>query len=194
MANYIDGVTIDELLALKKLLAKINNSITTHLTLNFVNSDIVKGLIYYKDKKGLIDAVTATNANSNGYDIVFSGNIKDGSGAKGIIAEVKSSIPVKINETDSSRSEFGSKQIENIEYDLDALIKGTDKKRALFEKRYDKTLELADYYRFLVLFDNPDVRGAIDNLLNSYQNKDSVEIWDPNKTPDKGKVYVVFVK
>ena len=77
---------------------------------------------------------------------------------------------------------------------MEELIEGTKKKKALFKKRYKKTLKLADYYRFLVLFDNPDVRGAIDNLLNSYQSKVPVEIWDPNKTPDKGKVYVVFVK
>lgn len=194
MANYIDGITIEELLALKKMLAKINNRITTQLALNFVNSDIVRGFISDNDKKGLIDAVATTNANSNGYDIVFSGNIKDGSGAKGIIAEVKSSIPIKVNKIDSSRSEFGSKQIESIGDDLDALINGTKKKRALFEKRYNKTLELADYYRFLVLFDNPDVRGAINHLLNNYQSKVPVELWDPNKTHDIKKVYVVFVK
>lgn len=183
----LDTLGVEALIGLKKLVAGINNTITTKLAVSFVRSSIVKKLIDDNEKiEDLVATVQKTDANINGYDIVYLGNIKDDPDANGIIAEVKSSIPVK-------GDKFGSKQIESIEYDIDALINGKKKKRTLFENEYGH-LVLSDYYRFLVLLDNPDVKSAVKQLLENYNQKDTIEVWPPNSKLDRKKVYVVFVK
>lgn len=182
-------LSINSLLLLKKVVSNVNNTITTKLAVKFVNSDIIQTLIG-DHKEELEKDVNEKNANTNGYDIVWPATGKE----LGIIAEVKSSIPIK--NAGTAQASFGPKQIESIEYDLDALLSGKDKKKELFEKSHGK-LEQDKYYKFLVLFDSPDVKAATKGLLKNYKDNKNVKLLEQVKELDKldtKKVYIVFVK
>ena len=108
-------------------------------------------IIDSKQKDQILNQINAVNANSNGYDIQYSGPILNG---KGLLAEVKCNIPV-------NAKSFGAAQQAGIIKDINGLMSGKTK---------SSIDNVTSYYKFMVFLDGDRVQDAVDKLLKSKPN------------------------
>lgn len=189
----IDSLNIDELIALKKLLAKINNTLTQKLALAFVDFLAGKGAIHTagtpSDYDTLFQTVRNTNPNARGFDIRLD---NPSAGYTPLIAEVKTTVPV-------FSDHFGSQQEDAITTDLNGLT-GQSKK--------GKTVSnLPAYYKFMVFFNSgPSIRQAAKKLIREYNKAlrtakksgksnlaGKVVLWEPAMPFNTNDVFVVIL-
>ena len=94
-----------------------------------------------------------------------------------LIAEVKSSIPVK-------KGRFGAAQEANIFKAIDALLHGKCK----------STTDVSIHYKFLVMLDCNGARKAVESIVRKCEGKSKVRIFRPGMELDLSTVYIVLLE
>lgn len=127
---------------------------------------------YYESS---LEQVLATKPSDNGFDVVVSGKMK-------ILAEVKCNKPI------NNGFKFGSAQRNGIIKDINCLLEGEPKV---------KSIDVKDYYKFLVIYDfGESTLKATEHLLKNLPNeyKEKVKLFEYEREMELHKVYIVFIK
>jgi hypothetical protein len=140
-SDYYAGLTADAFLALKSVLADINNILTLKVSWAFVEWVTLQLGLGLEATSELKQALLAAKPNANGYDIGLNGPIP-------FVAEVKCNVP--INQGDI----YGSAQRTGIEKDVTALLHG--KRKASVDSK--------ECLKFLAFLDRPEIRTANEHL------------------------------
>lgn len=162
---------------LKAALSNINNIITYNTTIKAIDniSKILK--INDSEKVKIVEIVSATKPNDNGYDIEY---VYD----KAFICEVKCNRPI------NGSNRFGSAQKNGITKDLEALIYGKSKSTI-------KSEDMVRFYKFMVIyeFDNKTIE-AVEHYISLLKGelKERVILYKENITLEHENVYVLLVK
>ena len=172
-ADYYSRLDLNGFLRLKSILSDINNIFTLKVSLSFA-----KWITSHLDLDGtarekIVSQILGTKPNANGYDIEVSEPVK-------LIAEVKCNIPINGGRV------YGSAQKNGIAKDIGALING--KSKALIDP--------ADYLKFMVFLDLPEIRDATQHFVrNMKEGKDHVTYLTGSvKADDTSKVYIAYVR
>ena len=180
--NLYSRLTIKDFLRLKNALNNINNIITLKTTLRF--PEMISGPLSI-DPEEMRKEINKQNANENGFDVCFE------SGETKILAEVKTNLP-------SKKGVFNGHQKDEIINDLRSLLKGKVKGK-------DKIDDTSDYFKFMVLLDNGNVKDAMKQLLGMKSKKQKVlEVkkvikdnrivdYSPNVPLTTEKIYLVYI-
>ena len=123
-------------------------------------------------QKKIISQILGTKPSANGYDIEVSAPEK-------IIAEVKCNVPI------NGGIVYGSELKHRITKDIEALINGKSKSH----------ISTADYLKFMVFLDNPEIRAATKHFVkNMKKEKEWISIIDDNLiADDTDEVYTAYV-
>jgi len=162
--DYLEILTTDDPVELKKAVSNINNLMTLRVTLGFIDKLSSLGIINREQAISIRKSVDAQHPNTNGYD-VFDEECK-------IIAEVKCNIPVEKNR-------FGAAQENAIKKDLHGLWHGKNK---------GGINNTDDYYKFMVIQDVALAREAMKAICDDL----CVELTDNNI--DTNHIYIVYIK
>ncbi|MGR7911474.1 hypothetical protein ACU64V_19030 [Lysinibacillus capsici] len=173
--DYYSNLSIEDFFELKTTLQDINNIITYKTTVNFMKwlNDTFPSLAPYY--KSTLEQVLATKPSDNGFDVVVSGEMK-------ILAEVKCNKPI------NNGYKFGSAQRNGIIKDIKCLLEGKPKV---------KSIDVKNYYKFLVIYDFGEYTlKAIEHLLKNLPNevKGKVKLFEYEIAMELDKVYIVFLK
>ena len=177
--TYNENKNIKHLLQLKKVLYPIDNLITLEVSYGFVRWLRKYNFISNSQENQMIDYLDKSNANANGFDIIYNED-----GGMPIIAEVKGTIPYLSNK-------YGAQQKDSIKKDLEYL---TGKK----VKLKSQSVEIEKYYKFMVMLKSQDENkdeAAMNNLLKTFHDKDNIIVLqNEQQTLSYDKVYVVFIE
>ena len=177
--TYNENKNIKHLLQLKKVLYPIDNLITLEVSYGFVRWLRKYNFISNRQENQMIDYLDKSNANANGFDIIYNED-----GGMPIIAEVKGTIPYLSNK-------YGAQQKDSIKKDLEYL---TGKK----VKLKSQSVEIEKYYKFMVMLKSQDENkdeAAMNNLLKTFHDKDNIIVLqNEQQTLSCDKVYVVFIE
>ena len=177
--TYNENKNIKHLLQLKKVLYPIDNLITLEVSYGFVKWLRKNNFISNTQANQMIDYLDNSNANANGFDIIYNED-----GGMPIIAEVKGTIPYLSNK-------YGAQQKDSIKKDLEYL---TGKK----VKLKSQSVEIEKYYKFMVMLKSQDENkdeAAMNNLLKTFHDKDNIIVLqNEQQTLSYDKVYVVFIE
>ena len=174
--DYYSEFTLEKLAELKMAVANINNLITYESTIMAAQiiCDIL--ILNEKERKEIISSIESSSANSNGFDIEYSGRIP-------FVCEVKANIPA------GGRDVFGAAQVEQLTKDITSLIDGKS-------KSHIKSSRIQDYYKFLCLYCKDEkTQKAMRKFVSNCEkkNKRKLEFWGGQEPLDKGIVYILFV-
>ena len=176
---YNENKNIKHLLQLKKVLYPIDNLITLEVSYGFVKWLRKNNFISNTQANQMIGYLDNSNANANGFDIIYNED-----GGMPILAEVKGTIPYLSNK-------YGSQQKDSIKKDLEYL---TGKK----VKLKSQSVEIEKYYKFMVMLKSQDENkdeAAMNNLLKTFHDKDNIIVLrNEQQTLNYDKVYVVFIE
>ena len=172
--DYFSYMTNTNFDMLKVALSNINNIITYNSTIQLVDFIVQIFSLSVIEKNDLLTQVEKTNPNANGYDIIYSGNVK-------IISEIKCNFPI------NGGKRFGGAQKKGLDKDLKILFNG---KQGL---NYD---DLKEYYKFLGIYrfnSNTDeaVKHYLSHLPQNYTGL--VELFNKNTVLNKNKVFVIML-
>ena len=177
--TYNENKNIKHLLQLKKVLYPIDNLITLEVSYGFVRWLRKYNFISNRQENQMIDYLDKSNANANGFDIIYNED-----GGMPILAEVKGTIPYLSNK-------YGAQQKDSIKKDLEYL---TGKK----VKLKSQSVEIEKYYKFMVMLKSQDENkdeAAMNNLLKTFHDKDNIIVLqNEQQTLSYDKVYVVFIE
>ena len=177
--TYNENKNIKHLLQLKKVLYPIDNLITLEVSYGFVKWLRKNNFISNTQANQMIDYLDNSNANANGFDIIYNED-----GGMPILAEVKGTIPYLSNK-------YGAQQKDSIKKDLEYL---TGKK----VKLKSQSVEIEKYYKFMVMLKSQDENkdeAAMNNLLKTFHDKDNIIVLqNEQQTLSYDKVYVVFIE
>lgn len=173
--DYYSNLSIEDFFELKTTLQDINNIITYKTTVNFMkwlNDTFSIPASYYESS---LEQVLATKPSDNGFDVVLSGEMK-------ILAEVKCNKPI------NNGFKFGSAQRNGIIKDIKCLLDGKPK---------IKSIDVTDYYKFLVVYDFGEytlkaTEHFLKNLPKEYKEK--VKLFEYGDAMKLDMVYIVFIK
>lgn len=170
--DYFSKLSLEDFLELKSVLKEINDIITLKLTLKFVNWLKNYFTIDEQTYQEIFNKIKSIKPNSNGFDVQIDDVPK-------LIAEVKCNIPITKGET------YGSAQRDGIIADLKSLINGKKKSK----------INVKDYYKFMVLYDNEKVRIATENLVKllASELKNNIQYFS-EKRISKEKVNIIYLK
>jgi hypothetical protein len=168
--DYYADLDANSLAELKSVLGDINNIFTLKVTFGFIRWLENALNLDRKDCERIEAAILSTKPNSNGYDIEISEPYK-------IIAEVKCNVPI------NGGSIYGSAQRNGLKKDIEALVSGKGTSKA----------NVADYLKFLVLLDTPNVRQATDHFFRNYPQYADRIVVEPQSVDNAQNIYVVFV-
>lgn len=176
--DYLSGISVENLIELKKALNNINNFVTLMVTLRFIEQLRKIGVISFEQAENMKDEVNSVHPNTNGFDVRYPLPEKTKSEEKNIVAEVKCNIPVDGNK-------FGANQKKGIYKDLKGILDGKNK-----EKNYDHS----KYHKFMVMLDVNGVREAMANIINDFNKENTVNLVElsDNKI-DFGHIYIVYI-
>ena len=176
---YNENKNIKHLLQLKKVLYPIDNLITLEVSYGFVKWLRKNNFISNTQANQMIGYLDNSNANANGFDIIYNED-----GGMPILAEVKGTIPYLSNK-------YGSQQKDSIKKDLEYL---TGKK----VKLKSQSVEIEKYYKFMAMLKSQDENkdeAAMNNLLKTFHDKDNIIVLqNEQQTLSYDKVYVVFIE
>ena len=177
--TYNENKNIKHLLQLKKVLYPIDNLITLEVSYGFVKWLRKNNFISNTQANQMIDYLGNSNANANGFDIIYNED-----GGMPILAEVKGTIPYLSNK-------YGAQQKDSIKKDLEYL---TGKK----VKLKSQSVKIEKYYKFMVMLKSQDENkdeAAMNNLLKTFHDKDNIIVLqNEQQTLSYDKVYVVFIE
>ena len=177
--TYNENKNIKHLLQLKKVLYPIDNLITLEVSYAFVRWLRKYNFISNIQANQMIGYLDNSNANANGFDIIYNED-----GGIPILAEVKGTIPYLSNK-------YGSQQKDSIKKDLEYL---TGKK----VKLKSQSVEIEKYYKFMVMLKSQDENkdeAAMNNLLKTFHDKDNIIVLqNEQQILSYDKVYVVFIE
>ena len=163
----------DQILQLKRLLSNIHNLLTLEATVAFVRLLETDGVLSHEQAAGLLRAIDAQHANTNGYDVR--------SEEPCLIAEVKCMLPCE----GRNKDRFGAAQREGLWKDLTALSGG--KKKA-------GDLDVATYAKYMVVLSAPNVKAAMDEVIARWnQDPSNLPIKEYDKSLNPGVIQVVYV-
>lgn len=140
--DYYGRLDLKKILLLKSALSDINNALTMQLTMGFLEWVAARLPLDADSIARLRNSVRNTKPSSNGYDVYCAGPLP-------FVAEVKCNIPV------NGGGKYGAAQRLGILRDIEALRSGKSKALAVE----------ADFLRFMVFMDLPEVRAANANLF-----------------------------
>jgi len=173
--DYYSNFSIEDFFELKTTLQDINNIITYKTTVNFMKwlNDTFSILAPYYESS--LEQILATKPSDNGFDVVVSGEMK-------FLAEVKCNKPI------NNGFKFGSAQRNGIIKDIKCLLEGKPKV---------KSIDVKNYYKFLVIYDFGEytlkaIEHFLKNLPNEYKEK--VKLFEYDKAMELEMVYIVFIK
>lgn len=175
--DYYARLSNRDFVELKNVLSNINNIITLRITLAFADWLYGCGIVETRQYAMIRADIESTNANSNGYDVQFSGRVAT---ARGIVAEVKCNIPVKPDR-------FGAAQLANLEKDVEGLLHGKTKA---------KGLNTENYLKFLVLLDDGErVRTATEHFVSTMRKKGhNIDVINKPGSLRTDTIYIVTLK
>ena len=162
--DYLNHLTINDLVEMKKAISNINNLITLKVTLAFIDEICRLGIIDSKQADRIKKEIDNLHPNTNGFD-VQDDECK-------IIAEIKCNIPV-------GEKSFGAAQKNALKKDLQGLRNGKVK---------GDIDNVDNYYKFMVIQDVSKARIAMKELYGD----DCVELIDKNIDTDH--IYIVYIK
>lgn len=172
--DYYSKLTLKEFVHLKKAITNINNIITMLVTESFVKTLHKDGVISTPQQSEMLEQLYETHANTNGFDVEYS------AGQMKIVAEVKCNIPVNENS-------FGAAQENSIMDDVDHLFHS--------KKKSDLTsVDIQDYYKFMVFLDVENVRVSTQKLIRKLTKKGlNVTEYTPKTKLQKDIVYFIYI-
>jgi len=173
--DYFSLMTRNDFNMLKIVLSNINNIITYNATIALAEK--ISDIFSFSDleKERILSLTKNTSPSSNGYDIIYLGDIK-------IISEVKCNIPHLINR-------FGGGQKEGINKDLLSLFNGKSKLNLKWE-------DLRDYYKFLGIYQfDSNTRDAVIYHINHLPEDliEYVELVSEKTVYNKDKAYILLL-
>ena len=142
--DYYAELKPESFLALKSVLADINNILTLKVSLSFANW--VSSCLHLEEstRQELLTSILSAKPNSNGFDIWLGHPIA-------FVAEVKCNVPINGGKI------YGSAQRNGIKKDISALLNGKTK----------ASINPNACLKFLAFLDLPEIRGATDHFLRS---------------------------
>lgn len=188
--DYFQSLTFTQLLKLKQVLARINDTVTLQLTFDLV--DWIAGRFDFSpdQKSALWKQVDDQSANSSGFDLIWNN--------PRIIAEVKGCIPV------NGGNEFGRAQVKGLTDDVRQMLglpaKGKTKEQ--LSKRSKVHQDNAKAIKLLALYDSPEVRNATAKWTKSVEKEQWFKELRPpcsiQESPHEGqldanKVYLIYL-
>ena len=171
--NYYSKLTGDDFIKLKSAISCVNNIITLKTTIAFIDYLLDNGHIKTDNALEMKAHVLETNANANGFDIEYQGEVLK------IVAEVKCNKPV-------NKHSFGPAQVDGILNDLKRLVEGKTKSHA----------NVNDCLKFMVLLRLEAVEESMKKVINTFNEKSPVkarEIDNKGGNLTKGNIYVVYI-
>jgi hypothetical protein len=169
--DYYGNLKEESFLALKSVLADINNLLTLKVSLSFVEWVVSRLNLDESAKLELINSILAAKPNSNGYDLCWLGS------PVAFVAEVKCNVPV------NGGLIYGSAQRNGIEKDILALLNGKMKAR----------LVPATCLKFMVFLDLPEIRSATEHFARTSKTCGDKLVFDMDQIRND-VVHVVYVK
>ncbi len=142
--DYYGKLNLKSLLGMKSALSDINNTLTMHLTLGFIDWLAATLSLDVDASTKLRADVLRSKPSSNGYDVQSSAPIP-------LIAEVKCNVPINCGK------KYGAAQKAGILNDINALLQGKSK----------ASPPDTDALKFMVFLDLPEVRAANEHLIAS---------------------------
>ncbi len=142
--DYYGKLKLKSLLGMKSALSDINNALTMHLTLEFIDWLALALSLDVDASTKLRADVLRSKPSSNGYDVQSSAPIP-------LVAEVKCNVPINCGK------KYGAAQKAGILKDINALLQGKSKASPLG----------TDALKFMVFLDLPEVRAANEHLIAS---------------------------
>ena len=167
-----EKIDSSELLQLKNVLKDINNLLTYKLTISAAKWLIEEfNLQNYSEK--IFEDINLTSINSNGFDIrIEFDKVK-------ILGEIKCNVPINGGDL------FGSNQAQGIINDIKKLNAANKK---------SKDISVNEYYKFLFLADENNVKKAVQNTnFKSRLNKYGATLEYSSAARTKDMVYVIYL-
>lgn len=189
--DYFQSLTFTQLLKLKQVLARINDTVTLQLTFDLV--DWIAGrFVFSSDQKAALrKQVDDQSANSSGFDLSWND--------PRIIAEVKGCIPV------NGGNVFGTAQVKGLTNDVRQMLglpaKGKTKEQ-LSKRSKVHHPDNAKAIKLLALYDSPEVREATAHWKKSVENEQWFKELRPpcsiQESPNEGQldatnVYLIYL-
>ena len=161
--DYLQRLTINDLVEMKKAISNINNLITLRVTLSFIDEICRLGIVNNEQAERIKKEVNEQHPNTNGFDVQDK--------ESRIIAEIKCNIPV-------GEKCFGAAQKNALKKDLQGLRNGKVK---------GDIDNVGNYYKFMVIQDVSKARIAMKELYGD----DCIELVDKNIDTDH--IYIVYI-
>ncbi len=168
--DYYKNLKQESFLALKSVLADINNLLTLKVSLSFVEWVASRLDLDESAKLELVNSILAAKPNSNGFDLWLGSPVA-------FVAEVKCNVPI------NGGSIYGSAQRNGIEKDILALLNGKVK----------ASLVPTTCLKFMVLLDLPEIRSATAHFARTSKTCGDKLVFDMDQIRTD-VVYVVYVK